>query len=50
MPWLSPPRVDSRAALTFGVLHDDGRVLEEGDEQITGLEVGVKGQLCGTHH
>ena len=35
--------------LTFGVLHDDGGVLEEGDEQVAGLQVGVQRQLRVVH-
>lgn len=38
------------AALAFGVLHDDGGVLEEGDEQVAGLEVWVQGKLRRVHH
>lgn len=35
---------------TFSVLHYDGGVLEEGDEEVAGLQVGIQRQLRVAHH
>lgn len=36
--------------LTFSVLHHNGGVLEEGDEEVAGLKVGIERQFWVVHH
>lgn len=35
---------------TFSILHYDRGILEEGNEKVAGLQVGIQGQLWVIHH
>lgn len=41
---------ENQELLTFSVLHYYGGVLEEGNEKVAGLQVGIQRQLWVTHH